>query len=71
VEILVYQVVCLINLGQPHRALAVAERVLAIAPQYPQGWLYRVALHRLDRYREAYASYAQVSSVGLSSMGGE
>lgn len=61
IEVLIYQAVCLIHLEQPQRALAVAERVLAIAPHHPQGWLYRgVALHRLGRYRQAYASYAQV-----------
>jgi tetratricopeptide (TPR) repeat protein len=60
-ETLVYQAVCLIHLGQPQRALAVAERVLAIAPHCAQGHLYRgVALHRLGRYRAAYASYAQI-----------
>ncbi len=61
IEALVYQAVCLIHLELPQRALAVAGRVLAIAPDHPQGWLYRgVALHRLGRYKEAYASYAQV-----------
>lgn len=60
-ETLVYQAVCLIHLEQPQRALAVADQVLAIAPHHPQGWLYRgVALHRLGRYKESYACYAQV-----------
>ncbi|MBE9109561.1 tetratricopeptide repeat protein [Nodosilinea sp. LEGE 07298] len=58
---LVYQVVCLIHLGQPDRALALSEQVLAIAPNHAQGWLFSgVALHRLGRYTEAYACYAQV-----------
>ncbi len=68
VEALVYQAVCLIHLELPQQALAVAEQVLAIAPDHPQCWLYRgVALHRLGRYEEAYASYARVqpSSVNL------
>jgi tetratricopeptide (TPR) repeat protein len=61
IETLVYQVVCLIHLGQPQRALTVADRVLAVAPHCAQGHLYRgVALHRLGRYRAAYASYAKV-----------
>ncbi|WP_017299883.1 tetratricopeptide repeat protein [Nodosilinea nodulosa] len=61
-ETLIYQAVCLIHLEQPERALAVADQVLAIAPNYPQGWLYRgVALHRLGRYKESYASYARAT----------
>jgi tetratricopeptide (TPR) repeat protein len=60
---LVYQAVCLIHLEQPEQALAVTDRVLAIAPDHPQGWLYRgVAQHRLGRYRDAYASYERVTS---------
>jgi tetratricopeptide (TPR) repeat protein len=60
-DALVYQAVCLIHLEQPQPALTVAEQVLAIAPDHPQGWLYRgVALHRLGRYKAAYASYARV-----------
>ncbi|MBW4460241.1 MAG: tetratricopeptide repeat protein [Nodosilinea sp. WJT8-NPBG4] len=63
VAALVYQAVCLIHLGQPQQALGVAEQILAIAPAHPQGWLYQgVALHRLGRYKEAYASYAQVKA---------
>ncbi|MEA5450347.1 tetratricopeptide repeat protein [Leptolyngbya sp. CCNP1308] len=58
---LVYQVVCLIHLEQPQQALEVAEQILAIAPNHPQGWLYRgVAHQRLGNYKEAYASYARV-----------
>jgi tetratricopeptide (TPR) repeat protein len=58
---LVYQAVCLIHLEQPAQALGVADRILAIAPEHPQGWLYRgVAQHRLGRYRDAYASYDRV-----------
>lgn len=60
---LVYQAVCLIHLERPQQALAVAEKILAIAPDHPQGWLYRgVAQQRLGNYKEAYASYAQVKS---------
>ncbi|MGB3137704.1 MAG: tetratricopeptide repeat protein [Nodosilinea sp.] len=62
VTALVYQAVCLIHLGHPDRALALADRVLAIAPDHSQGWLFRgVALHRLERYRDAYACYARVN----------
>ncbi|MGG6241840.1 tetratricopeptide repeat protein [Nodosilinea sp. AN01ver1] len=61
VSVLVYQAVCLIHLGQPEQALAMTEQVLAIAPDHPQGWLFRgAALQRLGRYPEAYACYAQV-----------
>lgn len=61
VPVLVYQAVCLIHLKQPQRALAVAEQILAIAPDHPQGWLYQgVAQHRLGNYPAAYASYARV-----------
>lgn len=61
VSVLVYQAVCLIHLGRPEQALALTEQVLAIAPEHSQGWLFRgVALHRLGRYPEAYACYAQV-----------
>lgn len=61
VAALVYQAVCLIHLEQPQQALDVAEQILAIAPNHPQGWLYRgVAHHRLGSYKEAYASYARV-----------
>ena len=63
VPALVYQAVCLIHLGQPQQALALAEQVLAIAPDHAQGWLFRgVALHRLGRYSEAYACYGQVKA---------
>jgi len=58
---LVYQAVCLIHLEQPGLALAMTDRILAIAPEHPHGWLYRgVAQHRLGRYKEAYASYGRV-----------
>jgi tetratricopeptide (TPR) repeat protein len=61
VAALVYQAVCLIHLEQPQQALDVAEQVLAIAPEHPQGWLYRgVAHQRLGDYPKAYASYARV-----------
>lgn len=61
-ETLVYQTVCLIHLERPRQALAVADQVLAIAPDYPQGWLYRgAALHRLGRYEESYACYARAT----------
>lgn len=61
VATLVYQAVCLIHLEHPQQALAVTEQILAIAPDDPQGWLYRgVAQHQLGYYKEAYASYAQV-----------
>ncbi|MBW4482894.1 MAG: tetratricopeptide repeat protein [Tildeniella torsiva UHER 1998/13D] len=61
VAALVYQAVCLIHLEQPRQALDVAEQILAIAPDHPQGWLYQgVAQQRLGDYKKAYASYAQV-----------
>lgn len=59
-ETLVYQAVCWIHLNQPTKALAVTDRLLAQVPDHSQGWLFRgVALHRLGRYAEAYASYNQ------------
>ena len=59
-ESLVYQSVCWIHLNQPEKALALAEGVLAENQGHSQGWLFRgVALHRMGRYREAYASYSQ------------
>ncbi|WOD38338.1 tetratricopeptide repeat protein [Nodosilinea sp. E11] len=63
VPTLIYQAVCLIHLEQFQSALAMADRVLAIAPNHSQGWLFRgVALQRLGRYPEAYASYANVEA---------
>ena len=57
-EALIFQAVCWIHQEYPEAALSCCDRALAIAPDYEQGWLFRgVALHRLGRYRDAYASY--------------
>lgn len=57
-EALVFQAVCWIHQEYPEAALGCCDRALEIAPDYDQGWLFRgVALHRLGRYRDAYASY--------------
>jgi len=59
----VNQAVCLIHLGQPEAALEVCDRALALNGNHPQAWLFKgVALHRLNRYDEAYACYDQASS---------
>jgi tetratricopeptide (TPR) repeat protein len=61
---LLYQVVCLIHLEQPQPALAIAEKLLSADPSHAQGWLFRgVALHRLGRYKEAYASYDRAEAL--------
>jgi tetratricopeptide (TPR) repeat protein len=61
---LLYQVVCLIHLEQPKPALAIAEKLLKADPSQAQGWLFRgVALHRLGRYKEAYASYDRAEAL--------
>jgi tetratricopeptide (TPR) repeat protein len=57
-ENLIHQAVCLIQLGQPQDALSRCERVLLLSPHHSQAWLFKgVALHRLNRYQEAYACY--------------
>lgn len=54
----VSQVVCLIHLGQPQDALLASDRAIAMNSEHRQAWLFRgVALHRLGRFREAYACY--------------
>ncbi|NEQ42377.1 MAG: tetratricopeptide repeat protein [Leptolyngbya sp. SIOISBB] len=58
----VNQAVCLLHLNQPETALQVCDRVLSLAADHPQAWLFKgVALHRLNRYDEAYACYAKAS----------
>ncbi|MEO1123852.1 MAG: tetratricopeptide repeat protein [Cyanobacteria bacterium J06635_15] len=58
-EALVFQAVCWIHQERPEAALNCCDRALEIASDYEQGWLFRgVALHRLGRYRDAYASYS-------------
>jgi tetratricopeptide (TPR) repeat protein len=55
----VTQAVCWLHLDRPAVALCVCDRALKSWPQYPQLWLFRgVALHRLGRYKDAYAAYA-------------
>ncbi|MDA0867677.1 MAG: tetratricopeptide repeat protein [Cyanobacteria bacterium] len=52
--------VCRLHLQQPTAALQVCNQVLAIDPRHPQALLFKgVALHRLGRYRAAYALYRQ------------
>ncbi len=52
------QAVCWLYLNQPEMALQVCDRALTHQPDHPQLWLFRgVALHRLGRFQEAYASY--------------
>ncbi|NJL45921.1 MAG: tetratricopeptide repeat protein [Leptolyngbyaceae cyanobacterium SM2_3_12] len=64
-EALLYQAVCLIHLDQPQKALAITDRLLSLAPNHPQGWLFRgVVLHRLGHYRAAYTSYDQAQVYG-------
>ena len=54
----VSQAVCLIHLNQPQRALQICDLALSLAPKHPRILLFRgVALHRLGRFREAYACY--------------
>ncbi|NJL48222.1 MAG: tetratricopeptide repeat protein [Leptolyngbyaceae cyanobacterium SM2_5_2] len=64
-----YQAVCLIHLGQPQAALAMADQLLSYAPDCAQGWLFRgVALHRLGRYKAAYASYDKAEALSAKSL---
>ncbi|MGF1568267.1 MAG: tetratricopeptide repeat protein [Nodosilinea sp.] len=62
--VLLYQAVCLIHLGQPQKALAVTEVLVNGDPAHAQGWLFRgVALNRLGRFQEAYASYDRATAL--------
>ena len=55
---LINQAVCLIHLGQAQKALQRCDRALLLSPNHSQAWLFKgVALHRLDRYKEAYICY--------------
>jgi len=59
----VNQAVCAIHLEQPEAALVACDRALALNGNHPQAWLFKgVALHRLNRYDEAYACYDQASN---------
>lgn len=62
-EALIAAAVCLIHLERPQAALMLCDRVLAQAPEHPQGWLFRgVALQRLGQHRQAYAAYQRASN---------
>lgn len=59
----VNQAVCLLHLDQTEAALHFCDEALVRSGHHPQAWLFKgVALHRLNRYDEAYACYAQASS---------
>lgn len=54
----VSQAVCLIYLDCPEAALRACDRAISLASDSRRAWLFRgVALHRLGRFREAYACY--------------
>ncbi|MGF1460179.1 MAG: tetratricopeptide repeat protein [Leptolyngbyaceae cyanobacterium] len=60
----VNQAVCLIHLNQPEAAVPICDRVLARDSHHAQAWLFKgVALHRLDRYDEAYFCYSQATLI--------
>ena len=64
----VNQAVCLIHLERAEEALQLCDRALLLHADYPSAWLFKgVALHRLNRFSEAYACYQAAAREGTPS----